>query len=86
MGTCKEKGTTSLFPASFDKIQLSRTGLITLFWALLGFLCDFGDSSIFFTPNGTGHNDPLEMVRYTPFATGTVLSLLILDTTRKFPS
>ena len=59
------QGTTSLFPASFDKIQLSGTGLNTLLWAsFVIFWYDFGDSSIFFTPKGTGHNGSLTMLRY----------------------
>ena len=70
MGTCKEKGTgdrgqqvyfllRSIKYSSQGRDSILCFGLRSIF-----FWYDFGDSSIFFTPKGTGHNDPLTTLRY----------------------
>ena len=67
MGTCKGNGTgDNKFISYFVRYFLvSGTGRNTLFWDSFAiFWWDFADRSIFFTPNGTGHNDGLEIVRY----------------------
>ena len=78
MGTCKERGQgtgENKFISCFVRyILVSGAGRNTLFRdSFVTFWWDFGDSSIFFIPNGTGHIDGLEIVRYCRYSCCRVL-------------